>query len=204
MNMRLIATIMVLCSLASFAQTPGELVRQAAEQQLGRSTNLGQVLSRMTPEQSSQLFNAMIRTHFEEVAEKQRLEKERQDAARQAAQATAVQSWNESVQNAGLHAEENKNKALQYNLDLAKKGNDYGEYRMGQRYRDGEDVPKDMAKAREWFVKAIAHGNLAASNELARLPALLVQTNSEYKSAPVVSGDGKQSPSTNSPKPSLP
>jgi TPR repeat protein len=82
-------------------------------------------------------------------------------------------------------------KALRYNIDLALKGDDYGEYRMGQRCRDGEDVPKDLKKAREWFIKAAAQGNKAAIKELAHLledfPDLSATNNppAEIKSTPI-------------------
>lgn len=61
-------------------------------------------------------------------------------------------------------------KALKMNQDLAAKGDAYGLLRMGERYRDGTAVEKDLSKAREYFTNAIAAGSLDASNELARLP----------------------------------
>jgi hypothetical protein len=62
-------------------------------------------------------------------------------------------------------------KALKYNQDLADKGDAYGLQRMAERYRDGEDVEKDLAKARDCFQKAISAGSETASNELVNLPA---------------------------------
>jgi TPR repeat protein len=40
---------------------------------------------------------------------------------------------------------------------------------MGQRYRDGEGVPKDLTKAREWMQKAVNQGVLDAARELSVL-----------------------------------
>jgi TPR repeat protein len=40
---------------------------------------------------------------------------------------------------------------------------------MGERYRDGEGVPKDLAKAREYLTKAVDAGSPSAANELKQL-----------------------------------
>lgn len=64
---------------------------------------------------------------------------------------------------------ENAAKALAYNLKAADAGDSYGEYRMGQRYRDGEGVAKDLRQSREWFAKAAAQGDKLAKEELAAL-----------------------------------
>lgn len=61
--------------------------------------------------------------------------------------------------------------ALKYNEDLASKGDAYGQLRMGERYRDGDCVEKDLSKAREMFSKSAAQGNLAATAALEKLPA---------------------------------
>lgn len=60
-------------------------------------------------------------------------------------------------------------KALKYNEDLAASGDVYGQLRMGERYRDGEGVEKDLRIAREWFAKAAAQGDKAASKALTEL-----------------------------------
>jgi hypothetical protein len=57
-------------------------------------------------------------------------------------------------------------RALKFNQDLADKGDAYGLLRMGERYRDGDGVPKDLNKAREYFTKAIAAGSPTAAEEL--------------------------------------
>ena len=45
-------------------------------------------------------------------------------------------------------------KVLKYHQDLADKGDSFGLLRMGERYRDGDGVPKDLSKAREYLSKA--------------------------------------------------
>lgn len=60
-------------------------------------------------------------------------------------------------------------KALNYNRDLAERGDAYGQFRMGERYRDGDGVDKDPRQAREWFAKASAQGDKAASKALAAM-----------------------------------
>ena len=63
----------------------------------------------------------------------------------------------------------NEEKGLKYNQELAAKGDPYGLFRMGERYRDGDGVPKDLAKARDYFTKAVAAGSPSAADELSRL-----------------------------------
>ncbi len=70
---------------------------------------------------------------------------------------------------------------LKWQKGLAEEGSVYGEYQMGLRYRDGNGVPRDLEKAREWLRKAADHGDKDAATELAKLPppaALLAATNS--------------------------
>ena len=61
--------------------------------------------------------------------------------------------------------------ALKYDLDLAAKGDAYGELRMGKRYRDGEGVAKDPVKARQMFSPSADQGNPDAASDLAKLTA---------------------------------
>ena len=68
---------------------------------------------------------------------------------------------------AGKKASEQK--VLKYNQELAAKGDPYGLLRMGELYRDGEGVPKDLGKARDYFTKAVAAGSPSAADELSRL-----------------------------------
>ena len=61
-------------------------------------------------------------------------------------------------------------KLLKSFQDLADKGDAYGLLRMGESYRDGEGVPKDLAKARDYLTKAAAAGSPTAADELKNLP----------------------------------
>ena len=60
-------------------------------------------------------------------------------------------------------------RVLKSNQDLADKGDAYGLLRMGERYRDGEGVPKDLAKAKDYLTKAAAAGSTTAADELSKL-----------------------------------
>ncbi|MEO6184637.1 MAG: hypothetical protein ABIP71_16345, partial [Verrucomicrobiota bacterium] len=60
-------------------------------------------------------------------------------------------------------------KALQSNKDKAESGDAYGQFRMGERFRDGEGVPKDEKLAREWFSKAAEQGHADAKKELGKI-----------------------------------
>jgi hypothetical protein len=62
-----------------------------------------------------------------------------------------------------------QNKALKYNQEQAAKGDPYGLLRMGQRCRDGDGVPKDLTKARQYLTRAANIGSSTAAKELARL-----------------------------------
>jgi hypothetical protein len=73
---------------------------------------------------------------------------------------------NENAKKQAVH-----DRVLKSNQDLADKGDSYGLLRMGQRYRDGDGVPKDLIKARECLAKAAAAGSLTAEEELKTLPA---------------------------------
>jgi hypothetical protein len=60
-------------------------------------------------------------------------------------------------------------KALKYNQEQADKGDPIGLEDMGERYRDGNDVPKDLNKAREYFEKAKIAGNPLVDDELKKM-----------------------------------
>jgi len=62
-------------------------------------------------------------------------------------------------------------RVLKNNQDLADKGDAYGLLRMGERYRDGEGVPKDLTKARDYLTKAAEAGSQTAADELKKLAA---------------------------------
>lgn len=61
-------------------------------------------------------------------------------------------------------------KVLKFNQDAADKGDPYGLLRMGERYRDGDGVPKDLVKAKDYLTKAAATGSPTADSELKNLP----------------------------------
>ena len=69
-----------------------------------------------------------------------------------------------------------RDKGLKWNQEQAAKGDAYGLFRMGERYRDGDGVPKDLTKAREFLTKATEAGSPSSSDALARLN--LMSTNS--------------------------
>jgi hypothetical protein len=60
-------------------------------------------------------------------------------------------------------------RALQANQDAAAKGDSFGLMRMGERYRDGDGVEKDLSKAREYLQKAADAGSPTAKDELSNL-----------------------------------
>lgn len=80
-----------------------------------------------------------------------------------------LQKLNRPVEDQKQGKETARIKALKWNQEQADKGDSYGLCRMGQRYRDGDGVPKDLTRAREYFTKATAAGSLDAPGELAKL-----------------------------------
>jgi len=60
-------------------------------------------------------------------------------------------------------------RVLKWHQEQADKGDPYCEYRMGLHYRDGDGVPKDLDKAREWLQKSADQGDTDAATELAKL-----------------------------------
>lgn len=68
-------------------------------------------------------------------------------------------------------AEQGKARALQLNQEAAAKGDAYGLLRMGERYRDGDGVDKDLGNARVYFQKAADAGSITAKDEISKLQA---------------------------------
>jgi TPR repeat protein len=68
-------------------------------------------------------------------------------------------------------AKQAKTLALKSNQDAAAKGDMFGLLRMGERYRDGDGVEKDLAKARDYLQKAADAGSPTAKDELSKLEA---------------------------------
>lgn len=60
--------------------------------------------------------------------------------------------------------------ALKMNQAAADRGDELGLLRMGERYRDGEGVARDLAKAKEYLTRAAKIGNSDAKLALAKLP----------------------------------
>ncbi len=60
--------------------------------------------------------------------------------------------------------------ALKSNQSAAAAGDAYGLLRMGERYRDGDGVAKDLAKAHELLHQAALKGSDTAQRELVALP----------------------------------
>jgi hypothetical protein len=58
---------------------------------------------------------------------------------------------------------------LKSNQDAAAKGDMFGLLRMGERYRDGDGVEKDLSKARDYLQKAADAGSPTAKDELSKL-----------------------------------
>lgn len=83
----------------------------------------------------------------------------------QAAQAKA----DENRAKALAAAQNAKAIALKSNQDAAAKGDMFGLLRMGERYRDGDGVEKDLGKAREYLQKAADAGSPTAKEELSKL-----------------------------------
>jgi len=67
-------------------------------------------------------------------------------------------------------------KALKLNQQLADNGDVFGLLRMGERYRDGDGVPKDLIKARDYLTKAAAAGSTTAADELSKLNRVLTNS----------------------------
>jgi hypothetical protein len=62
-----------------------------------------------------------------------------------------------------------KEAGLKFNQEQADKGDSFGLFRMGERYRDGDGVVKDLVTASNYFIRAIAAGSTTASNALVEL-----------------------------------
>lgn len=60
-------------------------------------------------------------------------------------------------------------RALQYDEQLADKGDAFGLLRMGERYRDGEGVTNNLVLAREYLGRAAKAGDPTAAEELKSL-----------------------------------
>ena len=77
---------------------------------------------------------------------------------------------NRPVSDAAAMRAKGEARALAANEASAAKNDPFGLLRMGERYRDGDGVPKDLGKARAYLTRAANAGEITASNELAALP----------------------------------
>jgi hypothetical protein len=62
-----------------------------------------------------------------------------------------------------------QNMALKYDQEQAAKSDPYGLLRMGERCRDGDGIPRDLTKARDYLTKAANAGSPTAADELKKL-----------------------------------
>lgn len=93
------------------------------------------------------------------------------DAQQKAAQKELDDKHRVAMEKAVAVKKAAQDKALKFNQDLAAKGDAYGLLRMGERYRDGDGVTKDLTKARDYLTKAAAAGSPTAEDDLKNLPA---------------------------------
>jgi hypothetical protein len=94
------------------------------------------------------------------------------EAAEQAAAKAAQEKANaEAKAKAIAQKQAAAARALKANQDAAAKGDSFGLMRMGERYRDGDGVEKDLVKARDYFEKSFAAdtNNFIAKEKLSKL-----------------------------------
>jgi hypothetical protein len=87
----------------------------------------------------------------------ERAEAERQDAERQTRERAARQREAERIE-----AQRSAREQLAQQVTAANAGDNAAQFALGERYRLGRDVPRDIEKAREWYKKAAASGNRIA------------------------------------------
>lgn len=93
--------------------------------------------------------------------------KEQQDAA----QKLLAEQRQAAAERAAAVKKSADAKALKSNQDAAARGDSFGLMRMGERYRDGDGVEKDLIKARDYLQKAADAGSPTAKEELSQLPS---------------------------------
>jgi hypothetical protein len=93
-------------------------------------------------------------------------------ATREAREEKTRQEYKARIK-AQLEAKQQATKArvLKWHEELAAKGNDFGQFKMGERYLVGDGVEKDETKARNLFSKSAAQGNEDAVRALEKLKA---------------------------------
>jgi Sel1 repeat len=60
-------------------------------------------------------------------------------------------------------------RTLTWHREQAEQGSAYGQYQMGMHYLNGDGVPKDLQRARDWFLKSAKQGNDDAYQKLKNL-----------------------------------
>jgi TPR repeat protein len=96
--------------------------------------------------------------------------KDEADARQKAAQTQFEEQRRVATEKAVAAKKVAQARVLKTNQEAADKGDLYGLLRMGERYRDGDGVDKDLAKARDFLTKAAAAGSPTADDELKKLP----------------------------------
>ena len=105
---------------------------------------------------------APSKTDLQEKAREEYLDYQKRQAEKNRAVEIAQKAAAAKMQAAALAA-------LKANQDAAAKGDMFGLLRMGERYRDGDGVEKDLGKAREYLQKAADAGSPTAKEELSNL-----------------------------------
>jgi len=75
----------------------------------------------------------------------------------------------DAAKKAAARTKATQDKVLKWHLEQAEKGDSCGLFRMGEHYRDGDGVPRDLDKACEYFTKAVAAGSPGAADALSEL-----------------------------------
>lgn len=125
-----------------------------------------------TPEQieaAEKEIAAAFREFDENKIAKQRLAAEEASAAKAALAKAALEKKQATLA-----------KVVKFNQEQADKGDVIGLLRMGERYRDGDGVEKDLAKAKAYLQKAADAGSPTAADELSKFN----QSSTNAKPAP--------------------
>jgi TPR repeat protein len=107
----------------------------------------------------------------EEIAAKKNLDDEKSNAIRHELERQQLAELQVAEQRAAAKKASANAAALKSNQNAAAKGDTYGLLRMGERYRDGDGVEKDLSKARDYLQRATDAGSDTAKEELSKLPA---------------------------------
>ena len=95
--------------------------------------------------------------------------RDEQAERQRAAETKLAQQREAAAEKAAAAKQATQVKVLKWHMEQAEKGDSFGLFRMGEHYRDGDGVPRDLDKAREYFTKAAAAGSPAAADALSKL-----------------------------------